>query len=89
MCLTVAKLPAEFILVAEMNPSPCRYRSHPRRLCRCTPLQVEKDLHKFSGPLLDRIDLHLEVPEVPFTQPSETPPARPRSPQGNGQTTPR
>src|SRR6185437_15010201 len=66
--------PAEFILVAAMNPCPCGYRSDPRRACNCTPPQVEKYLSKISGPLLDRIDLHVEVPAVPFTQLTEMPP---------------
>ncbi len=66
--------PAEFILVAAMNPCPCGYRSDPRRSCNCTPPQVEKYLSKISGPLLDRIDLHVEVPAVPFTQLAEAPP---------------
>ena len=55
-------------------PSPCGYRSDPRRACSCTPPQVEKYLSKISGPLLDRIDLHVEVPAVPFTQLAEMPP---------------
>ena len=66
--------PAEFVLVAAMNPCPCGYRSDPRRACNCTPPQVERYLSKISGPLLDRIDLHVEVPAVPFTQLSEAPP---------------
>lgn len=66
--------PADFILVAAMNPCPCGYRSDPRRACTCTPPQVEKYLSKISGPLLDRIDLHIEVPAVPFTQLAEAPP---------------
>lgn len=53
---------------------PCGYRSDPRRACSCTPPQVEKYLSKISGPLLDRIDLHVEVPAVPFTQLAEMPP---------------
>ncbi len=57
-----------------MNPCPCGYRSDPRRACSCTPPQVEKYLSKISGPLLDRIDLHVEVPAVPFTQLAEMPP---------------
>jgi magnesium chelatase family protein len=68
------KFPAEFILVAAMNPCPCGYRSDPRRACSCTPPQVERYLGKISGPLLDRIDLHVEVPAVPFTQLAEAPP---------------
>ena len=70
--------PAEFILVAAMNPCPCGYRSDPRRACSCTPPQVEKYLSKISGPLLDRIDLHVEVPAVPFAQLAEMRPGRPR-----------
>ena len=66
--------PAEFVLVAAMNPCPCGYRSDPRRACHCTPPQVERYLGRISGPLLDRIDLHVEVPAVPFTQLTEAPP---------------
>ena len=66
--------PAEFILVAAMNPCPCGYRSDPRRACGCSAPQVEKYLGRISGPLLDRIDLHVEVPAVPFAQLSEAPP---------------
>ena len=66
--------PADFLLVAAMNPCPCGYRSDPRRACNCTPPQVERYLSKISGPLLDRIDLHVEVPAVPFTQLAEAPP---------------
>jgi magnesium chelatase family protein len=57
-----------------MNPCPCGYRSDPRRACNCTAPQVERYLSEISGPLLDRIDLHVEVPAVPFTQLSEAPP---------------
>lgn len=66
--------PADFVLVAAMNPCPCGYRSDPRRACTCSPPQVEKYLSRISGPLLDRIDLHVEVPAVPFTQLAEAPP---------------
>jgi magnesium chelatase family protein len=66
--------PADFILVAAMNPCPCGYRTDPRRQCTCTLPQVEKYLSKISGPLLDRIDLHVEVPGIPFAQLSEAPP---------------
>ncbi len=66
--------PADFVLVAAMNPCPCGYRSDPRRACSCTPPQVEKYLGRISGPLLDRIDLHVEVPAVPFAQLAEAPP---------------
>ena len=79
-CVTISralrstKFPADFVLVAAMNPCPCGYRSDPRRACTCSPPQVEKYLSKISGPLLDRIDLHVEVPAVPFTQLAEAPP---------------
>src|SRR3954471_6476087 len=57
-----------------MTLFPCGYRSDPRRACNCTPPQVERYLSRISGPLLDRIDLHVEVPAVPFTQLAEAPP---------------
>jgi len=66
--------PADFILVAAMNPCPCGYRGDPRRACSCSPPQTERYLGRISGPLLDRIDLHVEVPAVPFTQLAEAPP---------------
>jgi magnesium chelatase family protein len=72
--LRATTFPADFVLVAAMNPCPCGYRSDPRRACTCSPPQVEKYLSKISGPLLDRIDLHVEVPAVPFTQLAEAPP---------------
>ena len=56
-----------------MNPCPCGYRGDPRRGCNCSQIQVERYLSKISGPLLDRIDLHVEVPAVPFTQLAEAP----------------
>ena len=58
----------------ENLPCPCGYRSDPRRACSCTPPQVEKYLSEIPGPLLERIDLHVEVPEVPFTKLAEIPP---------------
>jgi magnesium chelatase family protein len=58
--------PADFVLLAALNPCPCGYLGDPRRPCRCSPLAVEKYLGRLSGPLLDRIDLHVEVPAVPF-----------------------
>ena len=69
--------PADFVLVAAMNPCPCGYRSDPRRACTCSPPQVDRYLSRISGPLLDRIDLHVEVPSVPFTQLAEAPPGPP------------
>ena len=60
--------PADFMLIAAANPCPCGYRSDPRRTCTCTPPQVEKYFGKISGPLLDRVDMHIEVPAVPFDE---------------------
>jgi magnesium chelatase family protein len=60
--------PASFILVASMNPCPCGYLGDPKRPCKCTPPQVEKYMGRVSGPLLDRIDLHIEVPAVPYQE---------------------
>ncbi|RAJ10800.1 magnesium chelatase family protein [Chitinophaga skermanii] len=61
-----ADFPASFMLVASMNPCPCGYYNHPTRTCTCAPGVVQKYLNKVSGPLLDRIDLHLEVTPVEF-----------------------
>jgi magnesium chelatase family protein len=58
--------PARFMLVAAMNPCPCGWLTDPHHACRCTPPKVQQYLAKISGPLLDRIDLHIEVPAVPF-----------------------
>ncbi len=58
--------PASFMLVASMNPCPCGYYNHPEKDCVCAPGVVQKYLSKISGPLLDRIDLHVEVTPVPF-----------------------
>lgn len=49
-----------------MNPCPCGYHGDPRRSCRCAPVQIERYRDRISGPLLDRIDLHVEAPAVPF-----------------------
>ena len=66
--------PADFILVAALNPCPCGYRNDLRRNCQCTTPQIERYMGKISGPLLDRIDLHIEVPAVPYQELSnETP----------------
>lgn len=58
--------PSAFMLIAAMNPCPCGYRGDPYRDCQCTTPQVERYMSKISGPLLDRIDMHLEVSAVPF-----------------------
>jgi magnesium chelatase family protein len=56
--------PAKFMLVAAMNPCPCGYFTDPKRECHCTPIQIQHYLSRVSGPLLDRIDIHLEVPRL-------------------------
>jgi len=56
--------PARFMLIAAMNPCPCGYFGDPGRECSCTPLEIQKHLNKVSGPLLDRIDIHIEVAGV-------------------------
>lgn len=60
--------PANFILVASMNPCPCGYYNHPGKECSCTPGMVKKYMNRISGPLLDRIDMHIEVTPVEFSQ---------------------
>ena len=64
--------PASVMLVAAMNPCPCGFRGDPKRSCNCTSLQIERYLSRISGPLLDRIDIHIEVPPVPFRELSDT-----------------
>ncbi|MCW5259676.1 ATP-binding protein [Verminephrobacter eiseniae] len=63
-----ADFPARFQLVAAMNPCPCGYAGATQRACRCTPDQISRYQSKLSGPLLDRIDLHVEVPALPAEQ---------------------
>lgn len=60
--------PASFMLIASMNPCPCGYFNHPEKQCTCAPGVVQRYLAKVSGPLLDRIDLHVEVTPVPFNE---------------------
>jgi len=60
--------PARFMLLAAMNPCPCGYYNHPQKPCHCSVTQIQKYLHKISGPLLDRIDLHIEVTPVPYSE---------------------
>lgn len=64
--LRASTFPAHFILVAAMNPCPCGYLGDTRKQCKCAPPMIERYVGKISGPLLDRIDLHVEVPAVPF-----------------------
>ncbi len=71
-CVTIARVthtstyPANFMLVAAMNPCPCGYATDPTHTCTCSPMTKQKYRNKLSGPLLDRIDLHIEVPAVPY-----------------------
>src|ERR1700704_547777 len=66
--LNSTTFPADFVLIASLNPCPCGYRNDPRRECHCSVPQIERYMAKISGPLLDRIDLHIEVPAVPFKE---------------------
>ncbi|MCK7492535.1 MAG: ATP-binding protein [Comamonadaceae bacterium] len=70
-----AEFPARFQLVAAMNPCPCGHLGDPRRACRCTPERVAAYCSRISGPLLDRIDLHVEVPRVAREELAEREPA--------------
>lgn len=60
--------PAAFMLVSAMNPCPCGYLSDPRHQCTCTPGEIYRYKRRVSGPLLDRIDIHIEVPAVPYKE---------------------
>jgi magnesium chelatase family protein len=60
--------PASFMLVASMNPCPCGYYTHPEKDCSCSPNAVQNYLNKISGPLMDRIDLHIEVKPVNYDE---------------------
>ncbi len=66
--LASSTFPATFMLVAAMNPCPCGFLGAARHTCKCSPMQIERYLGRISGPLLDRIDMHLEVPAVPFQE---------------------
>ena len=81
ICISRAKFtveyPASFMLVAAMNPCPCGYYNHPTHPCVCAPGVVQKYLSRISGPLLDRIDIHIEIVPVPFEKLSEAAPAEP------------
>lgn len=69
--------PASVMLVASMNPCPCGYYNHPTRECICSPGAVQRYLNRISGPLLDRIDIQIEIVPVPFEKISSTTPAEP------------
>ncbi|MCX5709424.1 MAG: YifB family Mg chelatase-like AAA ATPase [Candidatus Omnitrophica bacterium] len=64
--------PASFMLVAAMNPCPCGYFSDPKRACRCNPNKIANYLGKISGPLLDRIDIHIEIPSIKYKELTDT-----------------
>lgn len=71
--------PARFLMVAAMNPCPCGYLGHPTRECACTPLQVHKYRAKVSGPILDRIDLHVQLSAVKYADWESLPKGEPTS----------
>ena len=74
---STVEYPASFMLVASMNPCPCGYYNHPDRPCLCSPGVVQKYMNRVSGPLLDRIDIQVEVVPVPFEKISEQRPSEP------------
>lgn len=65
------ELPSSFLFIGSCNPCPCGYHNHPTRECVCNPAQIQRYLNKISGPLMDRIDLHIEVTPVPFEELSQ------------------
>jgi magnesium chelatase family protein len=65
---TSLRFPARFVLICALNPCPCGHRGDFRHECICSPIQIKRYENRLSGPLLDRIDLHLEVPAVPFKE---------------------
>ncbi len=65
---TTITYPASVLMLAAMNPCPCGYFGDPRKPCKCSPMQIDKYLARISGPLIDRIDIHIEVPAVPLSE---------------------
>ena len=63
--------PAQFMLVAAMNPCPCGYATDPHNDCACSSQMIQRYMSRISGPLMDRIDIHIEVPTVPFHELAE------------------
>ncbi|MDD4516372.1 YifB family Mg chelatase-like AAA ATPase [Massilibacteroides sp.] len=82
-CITISRArftidyPAGFMLIASMNPCPCGFYNHPDRPCLCSPGAVQKYMNRISGPLLDRIDIQIEIVPVPFDKISEQRPSEP------------
>lgn len=82
-CITISRAkftieyPASFQMIASMNPCPCGYFNHPEKSCSCGPGLVKKYLNRISGPLMDRIDIHIEIVPVPFRDLSELRDAEP------------
>lgn len=72
-------LPSRFMLIAAMNPCPCGCRTDPKRVCRCSIGDVQRYINRLSGPLLDRIDMHIEVPVLPFHELAQKQPSGPNS----------
>ena len=70
-------LPCSFMMVASMNPCPCGYHHHPTHACVCTPAQITRYMNKISGPLMDRIDIQVEVENVPFEDIAKAPKGEP------------
>ena len=68
---TSIKYPARFVLIASANPCPCGYLDHPKKECACTPKEIKRYIKKISGPILDRIDLHIRVPIVDIDELSQ------------------
>ena len=71
--------PARFLMVCAMNPCPCGYLTSPKRPCRCTMGQIQKYHQKISGPILDRLDLHVELPAIEYQDLASHEPAEPSS----------
>jgi magnesium chelatase family protein len=69
-----AEFPARFQLIAAMNPCPCGYAGHPNGRCRCSPDQIQRYRARISGPILDRIDMHVDVPGLPLSELQQTAP---------------